>query len=212
MDKSDLVRILSPVLEDEKTAKIGHNLKYDMMILRQAGIYMKGTLYDTMIASYLMNPNKPNHSLEEVALEYLSYRKKTFPEVLSKRRSFSDVPIEEAAPYACDDACLSLALKELLFEKLRENGLENLYLSMEMPLIYVLADIEAAGVKVDLSKLEGISKELERELEGLRGDILLAGEEFNINSPRQLSRVLFQSLGLQPEGRQKPDFLPIWEC
>jgi DNA polymerase-1 len=207
MDKSDLERILSPVLEDEKTAKIGHNLKYDMMILRQDGIYMKGTLYDTMIASYLMNPNKPNHSLEEVALEYLSYRKKTFPEVLSKRRSFSDVPLEEAAPYACDDACLSLALKEILFEKLRENGLENLYFSMEMPLIYVLADIEAAGVKVDLSKLEGISKELERELEGITRRIyFLAGEEFNINSPRQLSRVLFQSLGLQPGRKTKTGF------
>ena len=205
--KSDLTGILSPVLEEEKIAKIGHNLKYDLIILKKEGIKVNGTLYDTMIASYLINPNKPDHSIEEVAFEYLSYRKKTFTEVLKKRSSFAEVSLEEAAPYACDDAHLSLSLKDVLFTKLNESGLEDLYFTIEMPLIYVLADLEMAGVKVDPDKLKDIAKELEREIEGITSRIyFLAGEEFNINSPKQLSRVLFQSLGLQPGKRTKTGF------
>src|SRR4030042_2114352 len=207
MKKEELLEILCAIFEDEKIAKIGHNLKYDMMVLRQDGIQVKGLLYDTMIASYLLNPNKPNHSLEEVGLEHLSYRKKTFMEVLKKRSFFSEVPIEEAASYACDDASLSFELKEVLFRKLRENDLENLYLNIEMPLVYVLADMEMAGISIDSSKLEGISKELEREIDSLKRRIyFLAGEEFNINSPKQLSRVLFHRLGFQPGKKTKTGF------
>jgi DNA polymerase I len=205
--KSDLLSILAPVLEDEKTAKIGHNIKYDMIILKQDGININGILFDTMIAAYLLNPNKPAHSLEEVGLEYLSCRKKPFMEVLKKRSSFAEVPLEEAAPYACDDAHLSLSLKEVLFTKLKEENLDNLYFTMEMPLISVLAELEMAGVKVDLDKLQEISKEIERELEGITRRIyFLAGEEFNINSPKQLSRVLFHSLGFQPGKKTKTGF------
>ena len=207
INKKDTLGILSKILEDEKIAKTGHNLKYDILVLKQEGITVKGPLFDTMIASYLINPNKPNHSLEEVALEYLSYRKKTFAEVLKKKSSFTEVPLEEAAPYACDDASLSLELKEILFNKLRENDLENLYLNIEMPLIHVLADMELTGVKIDTEKLSGISQELERELEGIKRRIyFLAGEEFNINSPKQLSKVLFHSLGFQPGKKTKTGF------
>jgi DNA polymerase-1 len=160
-----------------------------------------------MISAYLMNPNKPNHSLEEVALEYLSYRKKTFPEVLDKKKSFAEVPLNEAASYACDDAHLSYELKEILFSKLRENDLEELYFRIEMPLIHVLADMELTGVKVDTEKLGEFSKELERDLDGItRRIFFLAGEEFNINSPKQMSRVLFQSLGFQPGKKTKTGF------
>jgi DNA polymerase I len=207
IDKGEASRMLSPVLEDEKIAKTGHNLKYDMIILAGEGVSMKGRLYDTMIASYLLNPNKPNHSLEEVALERLSYRKKTFMEVLGKRKSFAEVPMEKAAPYACDDASLVFELRGLLFDELRENGLEDLYHTVEMPLIPVLADIEMTGIKVDSDKLLAISKELERELEGIQRRIyFLAGEEFNINSPKQLSNILFHSLGFQPGKKTKTGF------
>jgi DNA polymerase-1 len=207
IDKKDVLGALTQIFEDEQIAKIGHNLKYGIMILKQDGINIKGPLFDTMIASYLINPNKPNHSLEEVSLEYLSYRKKTFTEVLGKKSSFSEVPLEDAASYASEDASLSLELKEALLNSLKENDLENIYLTMEMPLIYVLADMEAAGVKIDSNKLEGISKELERELEGIQRRIyFLSGEEFNINSPKQLSRVLFHSLGFQPGKKKKTGF------
>ena len=205
--KEEVLEILRANFEDEGIAKTGHNIKYDMLMLRQDGIQVNGLLYDTMIASYLLNPNKPNHSLEEAGLEYLSYRKKTFMEVLKKRSFFSEVPLEEAAPYACDDASLSFELRDVLFRKLRENNLENLYLDIEMPLVYVLTDLEMAGVKVDSPKLEGISKELEKEIEGLKRRIyFLAGEEFNINSPKQLSNVLFHNLGFQPGKKTKTGF------
>jgi DNA polymerase-1 len=207
INKKDALAILARIFEDERIAKIGHNLKYSIIILNQDSIHVKGPLFDTMIASYLINPNKPNHGLEEVALEYLSYRKKTFMEVINKKSSFSEVSLEEAAAYASENASLSLELKEVLFNALKENDLENIYLNIEMHLIYVLADMEEAGVKIDSNNLEGISKELERELGGIQRRIFfLAGEEFNINSPKQLSRVLFHSLGFQPKKRTKTGY------
>jgi DNA polymerase-1 len=207
INKQDILKEFSEIFEDEMIAKIGHNLKYDILILKQDGISVKGTLFDTMIASYLINPNKPVHSLEEVALEYLSYRKKTFVEVLGKKSSFLEVSLEDATSYASEDASLSLELKEILFNKLREDDLENIYFNIEMPLVHVLADMEEAGVKIDTDKLKGISKELERELDGIQRRIyFLAGEEFNINSPKQLSKVLFHSLGFQPRKKTKTGF------
>jgi DNA polymerase-1 len=207
VDKKQTLRILSKILEDEKIVKTGHNLKYDILVLRREGCAVKGPLFDTMIASYLINPNKQNHSLEEVAFEYLSYRKQIFAEVLKKKSSFAEVTLEEAAPYACYDASLSLELKEILSNKLRENDLENLYLNIEMPLIHVLADMELTGVKIDTEKLSGISQKLERELDGIKRRIyFFAGEEFNINSPKQLSKVLFHSLGFQPGKKKKTGF------
>jgi DNA polymerase-1 len=207
LDMPEALKILSNLFENAEIAKIGHNLKYDMMMLQKEGINIKGVLYDTMIAAYLLNPNKPNHSLAEVAFEYLSLRKKTFEEVLNKRRSFADVTVEEATSYSAEDSALALELKEVLFEKVKEAELERVYFDMEMPLIHVLSDMEEAGVKIDTDKLNGISKELARELESIQRRIyFLSGEEFNINSPKQLSKVLFHSLGLKPGKKTKTGF------
>ncbi len=205
--KEDMVRILSPIFKDEKISKIGHNLKYDILILRKLGISLKGPLFDTMIASYLLNPNKQNHNLEEVTLEYLSKKRKTLIEVIGKRSSFAEVPIDEAASYAADTVTTTFDLKEMLFNKLKEENLMSVFLNIETPLIHVIADMEEAGVKIDTEKLKHIAKELERELDGIQRRIyFLAGEEFNINSPKQLSRVLFQSLGFQPTKKTKRGF------
>jgi len=207
ISRKDLFKVLAPVFADERREKTGHNIKYDITVLRREGIDVKGPVFDTMVAAYLLNPNKPNHSLEEVSLEYLSYRKKTFMEVLRKRSSFAEVPLEEAVPYACDDASLSFELKEILSAKLRENNLEKLYFDIEEPLIHVLADMEMTGLKIDLEKISEISKELERELDGITRRIyFLAGCEFNINSPRQLADILFHNLGLQPGKKTKTGF------
>jgi DNA polymerase-1 len=207
ISKQSAFDILRPLCGNKDTAKIGHNLKYDMMLLKRSGIGVAGQLFDTMIAAYLLNPNKPNHNLDEVSFEYLGKRKKSFAEVLKKRRNFAEVSIDEAAPYAAEDAALSHELKELLFAKLSENDLEKLYFEIEMPLIRVLSDMEEAGVKVDAPLLHSLSKELEIEIESLsRRIFFLAGEEFNINSPKQLSKVLFQSLGLSPTKRTKTGF------
>ncbi len=115
--------------------------------------------------------------------------------------------MEEAAPYACQDASVSLELKGDLFKELKEHDLESIYFNMEMPLIFVLAGMEATGVKIDPDKLREIAKELERELDSLTKRIyFLAGEEFNINSPKQLGTILFQNLGLQPGKKKKTGF------
>jgi len=207
LQKRDVLEDLKRMFEDEKIAKIGHNLKYDIMVLKQEGVKVKGRLYDVMIASYLMNPHKMNHSLEEVALEYLSYRKQTLEEVLKKKSSFADVTLEEASIFASEDVHVCLELSEVLFNSIKENALEKVYEDIEMPLIYVLADMEEAGVKIDLKKLSMISKELDRELDGIQKRIyFLAGEEFNINSPKQLSRILFENMGLQPKKKTKTGY------
>jgi len=205
--KEDMVKVLSSIFKDRSILKIGHDSKSGIIMLGGEGITVEGTLFDTMVASYLINPNKPNHNLEEVVLEYLSRRKRTLMEVLGKRGSFADIPIEEAASYAADTVGLIFELKEILFNRLKEEGLEKVYFDIEMPLIYVLADMEKAGVKIDTKMLNCISKELERELDGIQKRIyFLAGEEFNINSPKQLGKVLFQRLGFQPTKKTKTGF------
>lgn len=204
---SNALDILKGVLEDASIPKIGHNLKYDILILRKEHIAVRGVLYDTMVASYLLNPNRTSHSLEEVGLEYLSHKKRAFLEVLGKHGTFAEVPVPEATLYAAEDAALAMELKELLFEQLKARGLERLYFEIEMPLIYILADMEEAGIKVDKERLEALSRELEQELEGLQQKIYtLAGSTFNINSPRQLCKVLFEDLGLKPLKKTKTGY------
>lgn len=207
IDKAEFSGLISAILEDADIPKIGHNLKYDIGMFRGEGVSVNGVVYDTMLASYLINPNKPNHSLEDVAFEYLSYRKKTFSEVLGKRHSFSEVPVEDATLYGAEDSALAFELKEILFERVKEEGLGQLYSEIEMPLINVLIDMEAAGFRIDADKLNDMSKELSRELDSIQSRIFfLAGEEFNINSPKQLSRVLFHTLGLKPGKKTKTGF------
>ncbi len=199
--------ILKGVFEDESIPKVGHNLKYDILILRQEGIYVKGKLYDTMLASYLLNPNKPDHSLEDVGLQYLFYKKRPFNEILGKRHSFAEVSIDEATQYASEDAELAMELKDILFEKLKTEGLEDLHFDIEMPLIYVLADMEEIGVKINKERLEELSKELDRDLGIIESRIYnIAGESFNINSPQQLQKVLFEKLGLKPLKKTKTGY------
>ncbi len=203
----DALSTLMPVLEDPAVAKVGHNLKYDMLMLRQEGIHVQGMLYDTMVASYLLNPAKPDHSLQDAAVEHLAHKKRPFTEVLGKRASFAEVPIEEATQYAAEDAELAMELKDILFDKLQSAGLERIYFEIEMPLIYILTDMEEAGIKINRERAGELSKELDRELAELQSKIyMLAGSNFNINSPRQLGKVLFDDLGLKPMKKTKTGF------
>jgi DNA polymerase-1 len=214
LKRDEVLDLLSSVLQNDTVDKIGHNLKYDMMMLDQVrtksfpkGIQVQGTLFDTMIASYLLNPNKPKHGLDEVSFEYLSKRKKSFAEILRKEKTFADVPIKDATEYAAEDAALSYELKRILFGKIREQGLEQTYFDIEMPLINVLIDMEKEGIKIDTERLNDISKDLAAEIDGIQKRIFfLAGEEFNINSPKQLGIILFQRLGLKPLKKTKTGY------
>lgn len=207
LNVGDALSIMKDVFEDDNIKKIGHDLKQDILLLRQEGINLKGILYDVMIASYLLNPNRSDHSLETIVLENLLYKKRSLSDILDKRKSFDDLPIDIATEYAAENAELIMELKGILFERLKDEELEELYFNIEMPLIYVLADMEESGVKLDKERLSELSEELQDELKKIENKIYeIAGEKFNINSPYQLQRILFEKIGLKPVKKTKTGY------
>ncbi|MCE5312464.1 MAG: DNA polymerase I [Nitrospiraceae bacterium] len=203
---ADTLPILKAVSESEDIAKTGHDLKNIMLSLGSEGIKIKGILHDVMLASYLLNPNLSEHSLENICLEHMMIKKTSLSDQFGKT-AFADIPVKDAAEFSCHETELISELRVILFNKLKDEGLDRLYYDLEMPLIYVLYDMQNRGVKVDLKKTAEISKELERELDGLQSKIYsLAGEEFNINSPKQLARILFDVIGLRPTKKTKTGF------
>lgn len=205
-----VLNILKPILEDEKIKKVGQNIKYEMVVLRNYGIKLKGISFDTMIASYLLNPIKPVHNLENIALEYLDYKVLTYEEVVGKGKKqigFEKVPIDMATKYSCEDSDITLRLKGILEPLIEEKGLKTLFYDVEMPLVEVLAEIEMSGFKIDKELFHKMSKDIEGQLNSIIERIyFLAGEEFNINSPKQLAEVLFKKLKLKPTKRTKTGY------
>jgi DNA polymerase-1 len=181
-------------LEDEGVLKVGHNLKYDLVVLRRHGVPVRGPLFDTMVAHYLIAP-EASHKLDDVSSFFLNYRPQPITELIGTgkgQRSMRDVPIEEVGPYACEDADVALRLMPVLRARLEEDGLLAIAEDIEFPLIPVLADVEMAGVKVDVAILQEISASLDKQLAELEVEIYkLAGRSFTIGSPKQLGEVLF---------------------
>ncbi len=208
LSKEYVLGKLKMILENPEIKKTGHNIKYDLIVLKNESINLKGIAFDTMLASYLLNPNKTNHNLEDVSMTYLSIKKLSFNDITDKgKKNFREVSIEDAAKYSGEDAAVTLKLKYILETEIEKEGLAKLFCDIEMPLIEVLADIEIAGIKIDLPLMEGFSKELEKELAGIEKRIyFLAGEEFNINSPKQLQEILFEKLGLRTLKKTKTGF------
>lgn len=210
LKKEYVLEKMKPILEDETLRKIGQNIKYEVVILRNHCIDLKGISFDTMIASYLLNPVKPAHNLENIALEYLDYKILTYEEVVGKGKKqigFENVPLDMATKYSCEDSDITLRLKRVLSTLIDNKGLMKLFYDVEMPLLKVLADIEMNGFKIDREILSEMSKELEGQLNTIIERIyFLAGEEFNINSPKQLSEILFRKLGLKPTKRTKTGY------
>jgi DNA polymerase-1 len=201
---------LRTVLEDPSIRKIGQNLKYDVLVLKHIGIEVRGISFDTMIASYLLNPSKTSHSLAASALEYLNYKTTTYGEVTGagkKQIGFNEVDIATATQYSGEDADIAFRLKQVLEPKLREQGLDSLFADVEMRLLGVLAEMEFIGVKIDAGLLQVMSRNLERETAKIVTSIYeLAGTEFNINSPKQLADILFVRLRLTPVKKTKTGF------
>jgi DNA polymerase-1 len=210
LSRTHALALLGPLLEDPALPKIGQNLKYDLLVLRNAGIRVRGITFDTMIASYLLNPSRTSHGLNAIALEYLNYKTMTYEEVVGKgknRKGFNDVDIAIATRYSGEDADIALRLKEILEPRLQDQGLDKLFRDVEMPLMLVLADMEQAGVKIDAELLGAMSQRLSQEIEERARTIYeLAGGEFNINSPKQLADILFGKLQLQPLKRTKTGY------
>ncbi|MBN2265938.1 MAG: DNA polymerase I, partial [Candidatus Aminicenantes bacterium] len=205
--KARALDILRPVLEGEGVLKTGQNIKYDLIVLAREGVRLAGIARDTMVLSYLLEPNWGRHGLDKLALRYLREPKTPYEAVAGKGKNeltMDKVPIDRAAPYACEDAAFALELGDILWDKVRERKLDRLYEEIERPLIALLARMEINGVRVDPAVLGAMSAELDGEIGRLEKDIhRLAGCVFNINSPRQLADVLFRKLGLQAGRRTK---------
>jgi len=199
--------ILRPVLEDPAVRKTGQNIKYDLIVLEREGVRLAGVSKDTMVLSYLLEPNWGRHGLEKLALHYLQETKAPYENIVGKGKNeltMDKVEVERAAPYACQDAALALELGAVLWEKIEARKLDRLYEDIERPLIGLLARMEVWGVRVDPEVLKSMSKELGGELGRLEKEIhALAGGAFNINSPRQLAEILFHKMGLPSARRTK---------
>ena len=205
--KARAYSILKDMLADEGIRKIGQNIKYDYIVLKREGLELRGIDQDTMVLSYLLEPNWGKHNLEKLALAYLQTRATPYEEVAGKGKNeltMNAVSLEKVIPYACQDADLALALSEKLWPKVREQNLDRLYRELEQPLIELLAEMEIWGVKVDREALEQLSAELGSELGKLEQKIFaLCGSEFNLNSPQQLADVLFHKIQLQPSRKTR---------
>jgi DNA polymerase-1 len=205
LPRETVLNELAPLLTDPERRKIGQNIKYDYQILRRAGIEMEGLWCDTMIASYLVNPLRSSQGLDSLAAEFLDHRMISYEEVAGKGKdqiNFSQVPVEKATVYSCEDADATWLLHRLFLPRLAEMGMERLFFEVEMPLVKILAEMELTGVKLDLPILAKLSDGFGIQLAELEQQIFqLSGIEFNLNSPKQLGEVLFERLKL-PAGKK----------
>ena len=199
------IAAIRPFLEDPKIPKIGHNLKYDAIILARNGIKAHPLSFDTMLAEWLINPNSRSLGLKPLAWVRLNYKMTEIEELIGRgknQRSMADVRIEEVADYASDDAVIPLRLKNELGRELHENQAMQLFQEIEMPLVAVLAEMEMAGISLDVQYLMQFSKELNGRIGEITSRIFESvGGEFNLNSPQQLSEALFDRLQLTPPDR-----------
>lgn len=202
----DIFNILKEIIENNEILKIGQNLKYDIRVLKEYDIHCKGELFDTMVAHYLLQPEQ-RHNLNMLSEHYLNYSPVKIESLIGpkgkKQKTLAGIPLEKLIDYACEDADVTMQLYEILNEKLKENNLEKLAGEVEMPLVYVLADMEHAGVKLDTQTLKDYALFLNKEMKDIEKKIYdLAGLEFNISSPRQLGEVLFDRLKISPDAKR----------
>lgn len=199
------LELLRPLFEDENIMKIGQNLKYDISMLAQYGIKVKGRLFDTMLAHYLLEPEQ-RHNMDYLAEAYLDYITIPIEDLIGKgrqQRSMREVPVEQVKEYAAEDADITLQLYEKLSPMLKENGVEKLFNDIEMPLVPVLSRMEANGVRIDTENLKQISDEFGRQIQQVEERIYeAAGMPFNIASPKQLGEVLFEKLRIDEKAKK----------
>jgi len=210
LEKKKVLEKLKQILEKKEIGKIGHNIKYDLIVLRRNGISLSGIDFDTMIASYLLSPEAKGHKLDDIAKKYFGYSMTKIEDLIGKGkkqipRSFVD--LKRVSFYACEHADMTLQAKAMLKSLLSKHDLEGIFYEIEMPLIPVLADMEMAGVKIDRDYLSFLSADFEKRKNELSEKIFKeAGEKFNLNSPKQLSRILFEKIGLRKGRKTKTGY------
>jgi DNA polymerase-1 len=198
---------LKSILENPKVKKIGQNIKYDYIVLKRAGIAMEGISFDTMLASQLLNPVRGEHNLTHLALKHLGLKMLPYKELVGDKKTIGEVEIEKVSNYACEDADFTFRIEEKLVPSLKKEEFEDVFYKLEMPLLPILGDMEINGIKVDRTYLLTLLKELNEEITGLSEEIFESvGERFNLNSPQQLSSILFEKLKLETKRKSKTGY------
>ncbi|HSI77968.1 MAG TPA: DNA polymerase I [Lunatimonas sp.] len=202
----EILEWLKPVFDSENIIKIGQNIKYDLLVLRNYGISVKGALYDTMLAHYLIEP-EGKHSMDWLSEQYLNYKPVSIESLIGKKGknqgNMRDVAVDEVVEYASEDADITLQLKHKLDPQVKENKVEKLFHEVENPLIHVLMAMEFEGVKINTEALSELSKVLDEESKVIEKRVYeLAGEPFNLSSPKQLGEILFVKLNLDPKAKK----------
>jgi DNA polymerase-1 len=197
-----VISSLKPLFENPQIGFYGHNFKYDYHMLLNYDITVANICFDTILASYLLNSHSRQHSLDYLSLELFGKVKISIQELIGKGKnqlSMADVPLDKISTYCCEDVDYTIRIKEVLAPQLEERGLNALFYELELPLLSVLAKMERHGIFVDKEYLKQLSSELSKDIASLAEDIYaLAGETFNLNSPKQLSQILFEKLGIRP--------------
>jgi DNA polymerase-1 len=198
---------LGPILADEEVRKVGQNIKYDLLVLSNAGVPLRGPLVDTMIAAHVLDSTRPTYKLDALAAEVLNHRCIPIEDVIGRGRNqltMAQAPLETVVEYAAEDADVTLRLADVLEKQLADEGLAELFYDVEMPLVRVLAGMERAGIRIDPEALERMAGDLSAQADVLRERILqAAGHPLNVDSPKQLSVVLFEELRLPVLKRTK---------
>ena len=192
--------ILKPFFNNKEIIKVGHNIKFDIKVLFKYDVVVSEPIYDTMVAHYLINPDM-RHNLDTLSESYLNYSPISIESLIGKKgknqKSMRDIPINEVTNYASEDADLSLQLKYIFDKELESNGVKDIFREIEIPIINVLSDMEKEGINLDSTYLNKLEQEFEKDLNKLKKDIFnQSGEEFNLNSPKQLGDILFDKLKL----------------
>lgn len=206
---------LTGLLANSDVNKVAQNAKYDMIMLSRYGLEVKGQVFDTLLAAYLIDANQ-KLSMDSLAERYLSYKPIPISDLIGKGRSqksMDEIPLEKVSDYACEDADITLQLAKILEPKLQQEELEKVADEIEFPLVEVLADMEARGILLDLDNLAAFSEDLEQESDRLTKEIYdLAGEEFNLNSPKQMGPILFEKLQIPAPKKSKSGQYPTNEA
>jgi len=207
LQRSKVFDSLQPLLENPELRKVGQNIKYDMQVLANSGINLAGIWFDTMLASYLLNPSRQGHGLDALAQEHLNHRMISYKDVTGSGRdqkNFSEVDLKAAAQYAAEDADATWLLRRKFEPLLAANNDDTLFHTVEMPLVTILAGMENHGVLLDCTLLNSLSVDFDGRMRTVEDQVFsIAGERFNLNSPKQLGEVLFDRMGLKTGKKTK---------
>lgn len=208
IDKDKCMNLVFDTLEKEDIKVIGHNLKYEYKMMRAIGKSIGNMYFDTMVAAYLINPTRGRYNMDDLAIAYLSYNTIKYADLTDNaKKTLLDAPLKDVVEYACEDADITFRFYECFAPLLKTHNLEDLFFNIEMPLVSVLADMEFDGVYISSERMKALSDEYSSLLEKTKEKIYAeAGEEFNLQSPKQLEYILFDKMGIPPTKKTKTGF------